>query len=247
MTEENINQLISSIKLRERHAKIRGILIILIPCIGALFLIDFTTNKINTADKQLQTIDKLTTQSQLVLAKTTADLKRSDSINKTLTFKNDSLSKILIESVTNLGKAVSITSEFKSFIDKIRPSLRTQEEASFYINFRMMEDKIRGNYNTLAEKTSQLPNIDDNKTWITILESSTSLDDLKKDADKFITIYGRDQVAIYQDGKNFYALNVKGNGTFTRAYRLNVELRDKFGITGSYFSCSNDWGTDYIK
>src|SRR4051812_41829152 len=105
----------------------------------------------------------------------------------------------------------------------MEPYLRSQGEASFYINFRMLEDKIRGNYIDLSAKVSKLPEIDENKNWIVIVESSMSLEDLKMQVNRLASIYGKNQVAIYRDKNGMYALSLKGNGTFTRAYRLNVE------------------------
>ena len=80
-----------------------------------------------------------------------------------------------------------------------------------------------------------------------IIASSRSLIDLKKEVGGLSSIYGKDQIAIYQDSKGNYALSVIGNSTFTRAYRLNVELRDKYGYSGAYFSGPTNWGINYLK
>jgi len=227
------NELLERIKLKESQAKKRAILFTFIPLLVGLFLITYTSKKVFQSDEQLKKIRK--------------ELNIAQIQNDSLKIQNDTLSKVLIESLTNLGKAASVTTQFKEFIDKMKPALRSQEEASFFINFKMLDDKIRGDYEHLSERVSTLPKLDENKIWIVIVQSSTSLEDLKQEADPLISIYGKEQVAIYRDSKSIYALSIKGNGTFTRAYRLNIELRDKYNYSGSYFSNSKDWGTDYFK
>jgi hypothetical protein len=241
------NQLLELIKEKEKRSTIRGLLIVFIPCIAAIILIAFTSNKVLKAQGQLQAIDSIINENKVDLSNVQSKLKTADSLNKDLAKKNDSLSKILIESAQNLGQAISVTTEFRSFIDKMQPYLRSQQEASFYINFRMTEDKIRGNYENLSSKIAGLPDLDSNLVWIVIVQSSMSLTDLQKDVGKLQSIYGADQVAIYKDSRNNFALSIIGNGTFTRAYRLNVELRDKYGYNGAYFSSAQKWGTNYLK
>jgi hypothetical protein len=247
MEVASTTELLAIVEEKEKRERRRTLYILLIPCIAALLFLGFTTYKVTIAQQQLQKIDSFTKSNQVRLNKVQAQLNTADSLNKTLKNANDSLSTMLQESATNLGKAVSVTNEFRTFIDKMQPYLRSQQEASFYINFRMMEDKVRGNYETLSQKISNLPDLDTNKNWLVIVQSSMSLEDLRNEAPKLISEYGADQVAIYQDSRKNYALSVKGNGTFTRAYRLNVELRDKYGYQGAYFSPSLNWGSNYLK
>jgi hypothetical protein len=246
MESSTVDQLLKKIELKEKQARKRGIAFTFIPLITGLLLIYFTSEKIAKAQNELIGIDNKILESKSIIDKTQSELDKTKLINAELEKKNDSLSKKLIESVTTLGKAVSVTSELKQFIDKIKPSLRSQEEASFYINFNILSDKIRGNYETLSKTVSQLPKLDENKNWVVIVASSSSLQDLRNEANKLISTYGQEQVAIYLNGKKFYSLCIIGNGSFTRAYRLNIELRDKYGYYGAYFSDSNDWGVSYL-
>ena len=246
MESSTVDQLLKQIELKEKQARKRGIAFTFIPLITGILLIYFTSEKIAKAQTELNGIDNKILASKSIIDSTQTELDKTKLINAELTKQNDSLSKKLIESVTTLGKAVSVTAELKEFIDKIQPSLRSQEEASFFINFNMLSDKIRGNYETLSKTVSQLPKLDENRNWIVIVASSSSLQDLRKEANKLISIYGNEQVAIYLNGKNFYSLCIIGDGTFTRAYRLNVELRDKYSYSGAYFSDSNDWGKNYL-
>jgi hypothetical protein len=246
MESSTVDKLLKQVELKEKQARKRGIAFTFIPLITGLLLIYFTSQKIARAQSELNDIDKKVLASKLIVDKTQSELDKVNLRNIELTKQNDSLSKKLVESVTTIGKAVSVTAEMKQFIDKIQPSLRSQEEASFYINFNMLSDKIRGNYETLSETVSRLPKLDENKNWIVIVASSSSLQDLRKEATKLISTYSKEQVAIYLNGKNFYSLCIIGNGTFTRAYRLNVELRDKYDYSGAYFSDSKDWGINFL-
>lgn len=243
---EAINQILEEIQYKEKLAKRRAIAFTFIPLITAILLITYTSQKIIKAQNELNTIEQRMSKATLKINNSQSELYKAKLLNSELKKKNDSLNLSLTQSVITLGKAVSVTTEFKKFIDKMEPQLRSQGEASFYINFRMLEDKIRGDYETLSKTISELPKIDDNKVWIVIVESSASFEDLKRQSNSLISIYGKNQIAIYQNGKNNYALCVIGNGTFTRAYRLNVELRDKYGFDGAYFSDSTDWGTNYF-
>jgi len=247
MEAATTTELLVKVKEKEKRERRRTLYILLIPCLAAILFLSFTTYKVILAQQQLEKIDSITKSYNIRLNKVQGQLNIADSLNNILKRTNDSLSLMLQESATNLGKAISVTNEFRTFIDKMQPYLRSQQEASFYINFRMMEDKIRGNYESLSQRLSNLPDLDSNKNWIVIVQSSMSLKDLQNDAPRLISKYGADQVAIYQDSRKNYALGVKGNGTFTRAYRLNVELRDKFGYQGAYFSPSSDWGRNYLK
>ena len=242
----DISQILEKIETREKRDKKRAILITFIPLIAAVILITYTTQKILNAQKELNIIENRMKQAESKVMKAQAELRKVDSLNNSLNKKNDSLYKSLIGSVETLGKTISVTNEFKKFVDRKPPALRTREEASTYVSFHMLEDRIRGNYEFLSKIISEFPKIDD-QIWIVIVKSSTSLQDLKMEANSVISIYKKQQIAIYQDGKNYYALSVIGNGTFTRAYRLNVELRDTYGFDGAYFSHSQDWGKNYLN
>jgi len=232
MKDNNLNDILSKVKYNEKRAKKRALVFTIIPIVVAIVLITYTSAKIYQAQEDLNAIKRKITKIK--------------SLNDSLRRQNNSLSDSLKKSIVTLGKAVSVTTEINKFIDKEMPYYRSLNETRFYINQRMLNDKIRGNYVTLSETVSKLPQLDDNKNWIVIVETSASLEDIKKDAPNLISIYGRDQVVIYKDTKESYALGIKGNGTFTRAYRLNVELRDKYGYIGAYFSPSLNWGSNYL-
>jgi regulator of replication initiation timing len=251
--ESTITQILEQIEIREKKSKNRAIALTLIPVVAAIILIIYTSKKIISSQVELNSIEKRIKQASNEVNIAQTELKEVKSFNNkliqqnnSLKLKNDSLSNSLTESVATLGKAMSVTTEFKKFIDRMEPYLRTQQEASFFINFRMLNDKIIGNYNALSKTISQLPKLDDTTNYIVIVASSRSLFDLRQGVGRLTAIYGRDQVAIYQDGKGNYALSVLGNTTFTRAYRLNVELRDKYGYSGAYFSGASNWGTNYL-
>jgi hypothetical protein len=179
-----------------------------------------------------------------LLSKTNSSLKNE---KKLLIRKNDSLIKDLRHSTGILGRSSSILWDLKEFVDKINPNLRSEEQAAFFIRFRILEEKIRGDYEYLSETVSKLPVIKDENNWIVIVESNVSMYDLSETYALLKSIYGKDQIAIYKDVNNIYALAVKGNGSFTRAYRLNIELRDEHDINGAYFRGIKNWGEDYSK
>lgn len=229
----DFERIIQKIEAKERKTKRRILYITLIPIISSVALLTFTSVRVIESRKELKSISHL-------YINTLEE-------NRKLKAQNDSLQLLLKESTETLGKASSVLWNFKKFIDEINPPERTTEEAKFFIKFRMLEEKIRGDYEFLSENLSKLPSIKDNKDWIVIVESNISKEDLEKTKKELISIYGSDQVAIYKDAKNIYALAVKGNGSFTRAYRLNVELRNLHGYWGSYFRGVQDWGKDYTK
>lgn len=246
MPIRSISEILDKAESKERLARKRVIIFTLVPILFAILLIAYTTNKIIQAQKELATIEKRINDANnktIHIEKEFGNVKKE---NTYLVAQNDSLKQSLVATTILLGKQVSVFSEFKKFIDNIKSYDRSYEQAAFWINYRMLEDKIRGNYEDLSQKISMLPGLDSNTNWIVIVESSTSLEDLKKDANKLYNIYEKDQIAIYQTKKSYFSLAVKGNGTFTRAYRLNVELRDKYGFEGAYFSCSNNWGENYL-
>lgn len=225
------NEIINQIQEIEEKAKRRAKRLTFIPLISAITLITVTSIYIYTANKSLDKIKK--------------EYNKTHEENLRLKMRNDSIINTTKESTIILGEAASLISKFKDFIDKIPPPERNSAEARFYISFRMFEETIRGNYYDLSEKISQLPNITDKRTWFAIVSSSVSLEDLKMEAVKLQELFSKDQVAIYKL-KSYYALVIKGNGTFTRAYRLTVDLNKNFETRGTYFNGLEDWGEDYL-
>jgi hypothetical protein len=238
-TEEILNR----ITAREKKAKLRAALLTFIPLVFAIILITYTSKKIAKAQTELQTIDSKLEMANNKVKQAEDSLYLFKQQSLLLKKENDSLLKNVHES---LGKAVSVMSEFKGIIDKIKPELRSIKEAAFYTNFRMMEERIRGDYSYLSQKIDSLPPLHEDEAWVTIVQSSVSLDDLKSEVANVASIYGQNQIAIYKSANQYYALCVIGNGTFTRAYRINVELRDKYNRSGVYFTSSKDWGKNYL-
>lgn len=224
-------EIIYKIQKKEENAKRRAIFLTFIPLLAAIILVTFTTIYVYQAAKELNDIK--------------SEVEKTQKENLKLKMQNDSLINVIKESTITLGQTASVLAQFKNFIDEINPPERNFEEAEFYIKFRMFEEKVRGDYYYLSEKISKLPNITDDRIWVVIVASSVSLEDLKMEAETFQNIFGKSQIAIYKT-KTYYALVVKGNGTFTRAYRLNIELIKKYGNNGAYFSGSKDWGKDYL-
>lgn len=227
------SDIISKIESKERKTRKRVMLLTLIPIISSIILLGYTSERVIDSRNELKSIENR--YEQII------------NENSQLLLRNDSLSLALRKSTETLGRSTSVLWELKKFIDAIEPDLRTYEEAKFFIRFRMMEEKIRGDYEELSKTVSELPNIKDENNWIVIVESNVSLEDLKKSQEKLESIYSEDQIVIYKDANDVYALALKGNGSFTRAYRLNVELRDKYGYYGAYFRGIKDWGKDYSK
>jgi len=243
METAHFNEILTRIAIQEKRAKRRAIVFTVIPLIFAIILIGYTTSKVAKAQEELLHIDSTMAEANKKIKAADDSLQVFKKNNILLQKENDSLIENLHKS---LGKAVAVMSEFKVIIDKIKPSLRTVGETAFYVNFRMMEERIRGDYDYLSEKISSLPQLYENKSWIVIVKSSVSLTDLKSDVPKLVSIYDANQIAIYKSSPKYYSLCVVGNGTFTRAYRLNVELRDRYGYNGAYFSSSENWGDNYL-
>jgi len=247
MEATSMNQVLVKLERNEKLAKRRAILLTFFPVVLAILLIIYTTQKVVHAQKELDTVEDRIRVANIKIVDTERKLDSFKILNTNLKIQNDSLKKSLIETSILLGKQVSVFNEFKIFIDKMKPFDRSSAQAAFWINYRMLEDRIRGNYADLARHVAGLPDLDTLKNWIVIVKSSSSLEDLKIEVAHLASIYGEDQIVIYKSGQDFYSLAVKGNGTFTRAYRLNVELRDKNGYPGAYFSGRDDWGSDYLK
>jgi regulator of replication initiation timing len=245
--ETSFNQILNRIALNERNAQRRAIAFTFIPLIAAILLITYTSQKVIKAQQELNGIESRMKSANDKTIEAKLQLDSAMKENFQLRIQNDSLKYKLIETTILLGKQVSVFTEFKQFIDNMKSYDRSYEQAAFWINFRMLEDKIRGNYEDLSENVATLPKLDENNNWIVIVQSSTSLDDLKLSIGRLVSIYGKNQVAIYKDKRGNYALSIKGNGTFTRAYRLNVELRDKYNYEGAYFSGKTDWGPNYLN
>ncbi len=232
-------ELIHRLEAQERRVKKRTIIFTLVPIMTAIILITVTSREVIKMNDQLGTMEK--------------KLEATEEMHRVLKSQNDSLKSVnnalqdtLVESTITLGKASSVLWEFKEFIDRMHPADRTREEAQFFIEFRMLEERVRGNYKHMAESIDELPMIQDENNWIVIVESSVSLEDLKRNVNVVASLYGREQVAIYKEGETYYRLAVKGNGTFTRAYRLNVELINEHGFHGAYFDGRKDWGSNYL-
>jgi hypothetical protein len=232
-------ELIYRLEEQEKRVKKRTIIFTLIPIITAIILITVTSREIIRMNDHLGAVEiKLEENEELH-----RDLKVQ---NDSLILVNDSLHETLRESTISLGRVSSVLLEFKEFIDRMNPADRPRDQAGYIIRFRMLEERVRGDYMQMAENLAKLPMIQDENDWIVIVKSSVSLEDLKMEASEVISIYGREQIAIYKEGETYFRLVVKGNGTFTRAYRLNVELINEHGFYGAYFDGRKDWGEDFL-
>jgi hypothetical protein len=233
------NELFRRLEIQEKKVKRRTFIFTLIPILTAIVLITVTSREVIRVNAALATIQKEFQETAAINAALRAQ-------NDSLKSKNDSLSHVLIESTTTLGKATSVLWDFKQMIDNMPSADRSSAEAMFFIEFRMLEERVRGNYLHLSEKVEALPSITEDQDWIVIVASSVSLEDLKGIVTKVASLYDRDQLAIYKEGKNYFRLAVTGNGTFTRAYRLNVKLIREQGFEGAYFDGRKDWGKNYL-
>jgi len=75
--------------------------------------------------------------------------------------------------------------------------------------------------------------------------SSRDLSKLKRAAEAWSQRVTKMELAIYISQNGYYALVIKGDGSFTFAYNKTVELQ-KRGTAAVYFAQSKDWGKDYL-
>jgi hypothetical protein len=131
----------------------------------------------------------------------------------------------------------------------IEQQVRSIEQAivgnpGLLISVRMMFDRIDTQYRDAAKYLPELPPLNQRR-WVTVLMSSRDLPALKLSAQAWSQRLARTDLAIYASQNGYYALVIKGDGSFTFAYNKTVELQ-KSGTAGAYFAESENWGKDYL-
>lgn len=222
-------------KIEERGRKVRrnSFIFTLIPIIVAGVLIWFTGSKLVNYQKELSN-----TQREF-------DLKRREL--KNTQDKLNLLDTKFLRIVSRLNKIVAISHEIEEFIEKKESFLRTLDEARFLISIRRLFDSLDSQFSEVSNLLSGMPDLNRNRIWINIVKSSKSLEKLKEEAHIWIKNYGKDQVAIYRSSNKYYALALKGDGTFTAAYRLTVKLHQNGLAYDAYFAASRDWGRNFLE
>lgn len=222
-TIEPIKQQELLLKKMEEHRrkKIRiSIIYSLIPILVGVILILFTVNKLTDSQRELARINK-----QLELKQKEIELAKK---------KQKLLDKRFSQSAMKFKKIVATMHEIENFIEKKESFLRSLDEARFLINIRILFDKINLQFSEISDLLPGMPRLSRDRIWVTIVKSSRSLEGLKKEAHTWEQQYSKDAVAIYLFSNKFYGLALKGDGTFTTAYKLTVKLQ-KNGVSGAYF------------
>ena len=218
------------LELEERRSKKRMWIFSLIPLLLTILLIIVSFLTVNRSIMEVN------------IAK--EDLEEANRHILELQLSNDSLSRLVLDRAESLGRISSVALQIKEYIDGISPEERNYSEADRFVEFRTLEERIRGDYLYVSESIAKLPNITSDKKWIVIIESNVSLEDLNESYKRLLDHYAVEQVAIFRDNKGIYALSLVGNGTFTRAYNLMYEVFN-FGFYYGYCRGKVDWGKDY--
>lgn len=225
-TSEQLEILLGKVEERERKARKRAVIYTLVPIVFAAGLIWVTWNQVTTAQKELVNIEK-----ERVAAK--SEIK--------------SLNNQFSKTVSTLSKVVSTSHKIEDFIEKKESFLRDLDEARFLINIRMLFDQIDSEISDLSSVVGEIPDLKRDRIWVTIVKSSKTKKDLETDVQRWISLYGKDQVAIYLSQNKYFALALKEDGSFTKAFRLTVELKEKGLAKDAYFASSTDWGKNFLE
>ena len=222
-------------KIEERERKLRrnSIIFTLTPIILAVVLIWFSGTKLVNYQKELSNMQREFDLKQRELKNTQDKLNLLDT----------KFSQI----VSKLSKIVAISHEIEEFIERKESFLRTLDESLFLINIRMLFDSINSQFSEVFNLLSGMPDLNRNRIWITIVKSSKSLKKLKEEAYIWIENYGKDQVAIFLSSNKYYALALKGDGSFTTAYRLTVKLQQEDLAYDAYFAASKNWQENFLE
>lgn len=231
--EKNRIELFNKIEEKENKARKRIFIYTLVPVIIAIVWIWTTSSKVINSKREL---DKI--QNEL-------DIKISE-LEK-IELKVDTLDSKLSNTISSISEIISTSHKIEDFIESKQSFLRSIDEARFLINIRMLFDEINSQYSEILELSSKMPELNRGRNWITIISSSKSLNKLQNEAKSWIKQYGIDQVAIYKSQNNYYALALKGDGSFTKAYRLTVQLQRSGKAYGAYFASSKDWNKNYLE
>jgi predicted RNase H-like nuclease (RuvC/YqgF family) len=156
------------------------------------------------------------------------------------------LNRHVQESASQFIEIAHITQQVERLIESKQSYLRTLDEARYLIDLRMKFDSLNSELQQLSQNIPEIKKITDQRRWITIVKSSRELDSLRLSAMPWIAKYGKDKVAIYKTGNGFYALAVLTDGSFTKAYRLTVDLMKTGEARDAYFDDSADWGPNIL-
>lgn len=231
--EKNKIELINKIEEKEKKARKRILIYTLIPVIVAIVLIWVTSSQVINSKRELDKIQNELNTKILELEK--------------IKSKVDTLDSKFSSTISSISEIISTSHRIENFIESKQSFLRSIDEARFLINIRMLFDEINSQYSDILALSSELPELDRGRNWITIISSSKSLNKLQNEAKTWIEQYGIDQVAIYKSKNNYYALALKGDGSFTKAYRLTVQLQRSGKAYGAYFASSKDWNKNYLE
>jgi hypothetical protein len=209
---------------RERRVRRRTAILTIVPIIAATLVLGVVWNRVAAARDEL--------------AQITQELDRS----------RDQASQVetkLRNTQVALSEIIQITRQMEEFIEKKESFLRTIDEARFLISVRMLFDRINTQYRGLSKVFPDLPPLSE-RQWVAIMASSRDLQMLRTLSKDLASRLGQTDVAIYLAPNGFYALAIRGDGTFTTAYNNTVDAQNK-GIPGAYFAQSSDWGRDYLR
>ena len=195
----------------------------MIPIIVGALTLSYVAYAVNSARRELASVQH----------------ERAEAASKTLQAQAE-----LKKAERSLTEIVRITQEMQEFVERKQSFLRTLDEARFLISIRMMFDRIDAQYQEAAKNLPGLPPLNERR-WVTVLMSSRDLSKLKHAAEDWSKRIAIADLAIYASQNGYYALVIKGDGSFTFAYNKTVELQ-RNGAAGIYFAESKDWGKDYL-
>jgi len=215
-----IKSLLEEISTKERQARKRAVIYSLIPVTVAVVLVALTAWEVAKARVEVE--------------KATQEVRR-------LQHQADSANQQLRDAAMKLVDIALATKEIETLVESKQSYLRTIDEARFLIDIRMKFDALNSDLLKLSETFPAMQELADNRKWVTIVKSSRDLNELKSAAQAWIADYGRSNVVIYQTPNGFHALAVRGDGTFTQAYRLTVSLIRTGRARDAYFAEVSGW------
>jgi hypothetical protein len=220
MVPIDFEQLQARLTQAERVHRKRAAILTLIPVIVSALIFSYVAYAVNSARRELASVRH---KAESVTQHVQAELKKTERA---------------------FAEIVQIKDEMQEFVERKQSFLRTLDEARFLISIRMMFDRIDAQYRDTAKFLPGLPPLNERR-WVTVLMSSRDLSKLKRAAEGWSQRVAKTELAIYASQNGYYALVIKGDGSFTFAYNKTVELQ-KSGTPGVYFAESKDWGKDYL-
>jgi hypothetical protein len=223
MTPIDFEQLQARLTQTETRHRRRAVVLTLIPIIVGALVLGYVAYAVTGARRELASVRREMMAATSETQRAQLELKKA---SRTLT------------------QILQITNEMQEFIERKQSFLRTLDEARFLISIRMMFDRIDTQYRDAAKYLPELPPLNQRR-WVTVLMSSRDLSALKLSAQAWSQRVPKTDLAIYASHSGYYALVIKGDGSFTFAYNKTVELQ-KSGTAGAYFAESENWGKDYL-